>query len=117
MTLKIEVRDIKGFPVTGVKAPLLELQAGSVDPVAAIKAGEYQRHCSLEVSLPWLVRYRLAILFYGAVAGMFISILAPSLLNAFCIKMHTNIDFIAALKPFSAFYMGVFYSMKMMQQP
>ena len=31
--------------------------------------------------------------------------------------MHTNIYFIAALKPFSAFYMGLFYSMKMMQQP
>ncbi|KAF3944351.1 hypothetical protein CMV_029168 [Castanea mollissima] len=75
VTLKIEVRDINGFPVTGVKVPLLELQAGSVDPVAAIKAGEYQRHCSLEVTLPWLVRYRLAILFYGAVAVLLLALI------------------------------------------
>lgn len=75
VTLKIEVRDINGFPVIGVKVPLLELQAGSVDPVAAIKAGEYQRHCSLEVTLPWLVRYRLAILFYGAVAVFLLALI------------------------------------------
>jgi alkaline phosphatase D len=86
VTLRIEVRDINGFPVTGVKVSLLELQAGSVDPVATIKAGEYRRHCTLEVNLPWLVRYRLAILFYSAVAGMFILILASSLLNAYCMK-------------------------------
>lgn len=70
MTLKIEVRDISGFTVAGVKMSLLELQVGSLDPVATAKAGEYRRHCSLEVTLPWLVRYRLAILCYSAVASM-----------------------------------------------
>ncbi|XP_059459506.1 uncharacterized protein LOC132189046 isoform X2 [Corylus avellana] len=68
MTLKIEVRDVNGLTVSGVKMSLLELQVGSLDPVATAKAGEHRRHCSLEVDLPWLVRYRLAILFYSAVA-------------------------------------------------
>lgn len=75
VTLRIEVRDINGFPVTGVKVSLLELQAGSVDPVATIKAGEYRRHCTLEVNLPWLVRYRLAILFYSAVAVLLLALI------------------------------------------
>lgn len=78
MTLKIEVRDINGFTVAGVKMSLLELQVGSLDPVAVAtaKAGENRRHCSLEVTLPWLVRYRLAIMFYSAVASMLLLILA-----------------------------------------
>jgi alkaline phosphatase D len=76
MTLKIEVRDVNGLTVTGVKMSLLELQVGSLDPVATAKAGEHRRHCSLEVDLPWLIRYRLAILFYSAVASTLLLILA-----------------------------------------
>lgn len=69
LTLKIEVRDIDGLPVAGIKMPLLELKAGSV-PAATVEAGKYRRHCSLESTLPWLVRYRLAILLFSAVASM-----------------------------------------------
>ncbi|GAV65797.1 PhoD domain-containing protein [Cephalotus follicularis] len=68
VTLKIEVRDTDGFPVTGVNVSLSELQAQSVNSVDTIKSGKYLRHCSLEVTLPWTVRYRLAILFYFALA-------------------------------------------------
>lgn len=68
MSLKFEVRDANGLPVIGVNTSLPELQAKRV---ARMKAGgEYQKHCSLEVTLPWIVRYRLAILFFCTLAGM-----------------------------------------------
>lgn len=69
---------MNGYPVTGVKVPLLELQSHS----SSITAGENQRHCSLEVNLPWIVKYRLTILFCCAVSGMLFLILATSLLSA-----------------------------------
>lgn len=75
VTLKIEVRDINGSSVTGVKISLSELQAGSANPVATVKAGEYRRHCSLEVTLPFIVRYRLAILFYNAIAVLLLALI------------------------------------------
>lgn len=67
VTLKLEVRDVNGFPVSGVNISLHELQAQTAHPVNTVKRGAYQRHCSLEVDLPWVVRYRLAILFFSAV--------------------------------------------------
>ncbi|GKU98228.1 hypothetical protein SLEP1_g11259 [Rubroshorea leprosula] len=72
VTLKIEVRDTNGLPVTGVNISLLDLQAQS----STMKAREHQSHCTLEVSLPWIVRYRLAILFYCLVSCMLFLILA-----------------------------------------
>lgn len=75
VTLKIEVRDIDGLPVAGIKMPLLELKAGSV-PAATVEAGKYRRHCSLESTLPWLVRYRLAILLFSAVAIFLLALIA-----------------------------------------
>ena len=53
VNLKIQVHDINGLPVTGVDISLSEL-----------RAVQDRRHCSLEVMLPWIVRYRLAILVY-----------------------------------------------------
>nr|KJB14141.1 hypothetical protein B456_002G111700 [Gossypium raimondii] len=64
VNLKIQVRDINGLPVTGVDISLSELQAWN----RTIKAGQDQRHCTLEVKLPWIVRYRLAILVYSVLA-------------------------------------------------
>uniref|UniRef100_A0A2C9U0N5 PhoD-like phosphatase metallophosphatase domain-containing protein n=1 Tax=Manihot esculenta TaxID=3983 RepID=A0A2C9U0N5_MANES len=69
VTLKLEVRDVNGYPVTGVKFPLLELQSLSMNSVPSIKLGTHRRHCTLEVNLPWIVRYRLAILFYFSVTA------------------------------------------------
>ncbi|KAK4796069.1 hypothetical protein SAY86_028395 [Trapa natans] len=60
--LKIEVRDVEGYPVAGVNVYLSELQVGNMEP-AAVSSGEFRRHCSLEVNLPWFIRYRLVILF------------------------------------------------------
>ena len=76
VTLKLEVRDIKGYPVTGVKFPLVELQSRGL--MSSVKAGEYRRHCSLEVNLPWMIKYRLAIVFYCSVSGMLFLILTAS---------------------------------------
>lgn len=66
--LKIEVRDTDGIPVIGVNISLSEVQANSVNSAATLRVGEHQRHCSLEFDLPWIVRYRLTILFYFFVA-------------------------------------------------
>ncbi|KAF5934694.1 hypothetical protein HYC85_025823 [Camellia sinensis] len=57
VSLKIEVGDANGFPVMSVNTTLLELQARNSK--ITVEAGEYQKYCSLEVNLPWIVRYRL----------------------------------------------------------
>nr|KYP71024.1 Alkaline phosphatase D [Cajanus cajan] len=58
--LKFKVKDKNGVVVTGVDVSLTELQPNSDRE----KAGQNnQKHCTLEVSLPWIVRYRLMILF------------------------------------------------------
>ncbi|KAK4745632.1 hypothetical protein SAY87_011944 [Trapa incisa] len=61
---------MEGYPVVGVNVSLLELQVGNVKP-AAVSSGEYQRHCSLEVNLSWIIRYRLVILFYFFLGGSY----------------------------------------------
>lgn len=70
VNLKIQVRDINGLPVTGVDISLSELQAWN----RTIKAGQDQRHCTLEVKLPWIVRYRLAILVYSVLALLLLAL-------------------------------------------
>lgn len=73
VTLKIEVRDVNGNPVVGVATSLSELQVRNFNSSTTKKTREHQRHCSLEVSLPWIVRYRLAILASCALASMLLS--------------------------------------------
>ncbi|CAL5443469.1 unnamed protein product [Camellia sinensis] len=68
VSLKIEVGDANGFPVMSVNTTLLELQARNSK--ITVEAGEYQKYCSLEVNLPWIVRYRLVIFFFCALAGV-----------------------------------------------
>ncbi|TKY57013.1 Alkaline phosphatase D [Spatholobus suberectus] len=64
VTLKFKVRDKNGIAVTGVDVSLTELQLSNSEILDRVKAGHNnQKHCTLEVSLPWIVRYRLAILF------------------------------------------------------
>lgn len=69
VTLKIEVRDVDGVPVTGLNVSLFELQKSNVEAWNKARAGHFERHCSLETSLPWIIRYRLAILFFSILAG------------------------------------------------
>lgn len=68
--LKLEVRDENGLPVTGVNISLSLLQVPKKKSEVERNEGKYQKHCSLEVDLPWIVRYRLAIICFGAAAGM-----------------------------------------------
>ncbi|GKU98227.1 hypothetical protein SLEP1_g11259 [Rubroshorea leprosula] len=86
VTLKIEVRDTNGLPVTGVNISLLDLQAQS----STMKAREHQSHCTLEVSLPWIVRYRLAILFYCLVSLVVLALVGlicvPILVFRMCLR-------------------------------
>lgn len=83
--MKIEVSDVDGIPVTGVNVSLLELQNSNVEAWNKVKAGQYDRHCSLETCLPWIIRYRLAILFFSILAGK--SLLNP---NYYLYSYHRN---------------------------
>lgn len=70
MTLKLKVRDKESITVTGVDVSLTELQLSNSESFDRAKAGhDNQKHCTLEVSLPWFVRYRLAILFCCTLIG------------------------------------------------
>ncbi|KAL3736518.1 hypothetical protein ACJRO7_025463 [Eucalyptus globulus] len=85
--LIIQVRDTDGHPVTSANVSLSELRAYNGKLVAADTTGGYKRHCSLEVTLPWIIRYRLAILFYCAVAVCFLAFLGIAYgVGSFCWK-------------------------------
>lgn len=60
VTIKMEVRDTNGLPAVGVNVSLSSLRSGNSE---YLSTGEYERHCVLESTLGWVVRYRLAILF------------------------------------------------------
>ncbi|GMJ10527.1 hypothetical protein like AT5G42370 [Hibiscus trionum] len=86
VNLKMQVRDINGLPVTGVDISLSELQAWN----STSKAGQEQKHCTLEVKLPWIVRYRLAILVYSVLVLLLLAlvglIFAVAILCRVCLK-------------------------------
>ncbi|KAK4351738.1 hypothetical protein RND71_027256 [Anisodus tanguticus] len=69
VVLTFDIRDEKGLPVIALKLPLSELQGQKVDSQMTVGLGKFQMYCSLEVDLPWFVRYRLAIFFFSALAG------------------------------------------------
>lgn len=69
VVLKFHIRDEKGLPVTALKISLSELQGQKMDSEMTISLGKFQKYCSLEVYLPWFVRYRLATIFFSASAG------------------------------------------------
>ncbi|XP_027329990.1 uncharacterized protein LOC113846198 isoform X2 [Abrus precatorius] len=77
VTLKFKVRDKNGVAVTEVNVSLMELQPLNSDSETGdrVKAGHNKRHCTLEVSLPWIVRYRLAILFCFALVVLLLAFL------------------------------------------
>ena len=78
VTLKFKVRDKDSVTVTGVDVSLTELQPSNSEILDRVKAEHNNsKHCTLEVSLPWIVRYRLAILFFSTLFG-------KSLLSSTC---------------------------------
>uniref|UniRef100_A0A0A0L0V4 Uncharacterized protein n=1 Tax=Cucumis sativus TaxID=3659 RepID=A0A0A0L0V4_CUCSA len=73
--IKMEVRDTNGLTVVGVDIPLSSLRPGNNEYLSSNSTGEYQRHCLLEVHLGWIVRYRLAILFYSTLTLLLLALL------------------------------------------
>ncbi|KAE9596249.1 hypothetical protein Lal_00048655 [Lupinus albus] len=71
VVLKLKVRDKNGIAVTGINTSLVELHASNSEDI--VKAGHSSRHCTLEVSLPWIVRYRLAILVFITLAVLLVA--------------------------------------------
>ncbi|KAL9257129.1 hypothetical protein AKJ16_DCAP04634 [Drosera capensis] len=65
MTLEVELRDVKGSAVLGVNMSLSDLQTGKL---SLAQAGDFGKYFSREADLPWIVRYRLAILVFNALA-------------------------------------------------
>lgn len=84
-TVKFEVKDINGHPVTGVDILLSELQPGNLHH-SYCKGGKYQRHCSLEVDLPWIVRSRLVFLTVGAISVLVIMLVLIAYIMVFAGK-------------------------------
>jgi alkaline phosphatase D len=70
--IKLELRDVQGHFVHRVEFPISELHPSDVHAVKKQARG-IQRHCTLETELPWLTRYRLVLLFFGAIAGMLLT--------------------------------------------
>lgn len=62
-SITLQVRDVKGSPVSTVTTSLSELHKSDITPN---KSGRY---CKLESDLPWLVRHRLAIFVITSMAG------------------------------------------------
>lgn len=87
--LTVEVRDVNGFAVTSINMSLLELKA-----VDTNNAKESRRHCSLEVNLPWIVRYRLTILFICALVVLLLSLIgitcAAIAVSSQCLHKYKN---------------------------
>lgn len=78
VNLKFQVRDKNGAAVASVNISLSELHpSNSKTGGNKVKTGDNKRHCTLEVSLPWITRYRPAILFSFTIVG-------KSLLNSNC---------------------------------
>ncbi|KAK1378003.1 hypothetical protein POM88_024747 [Heracleum sosnowskyi] len=71
VSVNLEVRDARGMPVHSVIVSLSDLQTRDTGSEDSMRAGEHRRHISLEVTLPWIIIYRLTILFFCTLAGTF----------------------------------------------
>jgi hypothetical protein len=67
VAINVDIRDVHGVPVLGTSFTLNELQPG-YQRVQPPQHGQVQRHCTLEIELPWHQRYLLAILFFGTLS-------------------------------------------------
>uniref|UniRef100_A0A0D9VHQ8 PhoD-like phosphatase metallophosphatase domain-containing protein n=1 Tax=Leersia perrieri TaxID=77586 RepID=A0A0D9VHQ8_9ORYZ len=71
--VKLELRDVQGNPVGGVEFPISELEPSNTRGIR--KQGQsFQRHCTPETELPWLVRHQLTLLFFGTIAVLVIAV-------------------------------------------
>ncbi|MED6169567.1 hypothetical protein PIB30_022508 [Stylosanthes scabra] len=72
VTLKLEIRDKNGHPVSGINTSLRELQASNSQTCVTEKAAGC--NCTPESSLPWIVRYRIAILVFVSLALLLLAL-------------------------------------------
>ncbi|KAG7533109.1 Alkaline phosphatase D-related [Arabidopsis thaliana x Arabidopsis arenosa] len=74
--IRLEIRDVNGHTVLGTNVSLSELQPGGSNSLKdATTKGKSQRYCTLEIELPGLIRYRLAVLIYFTIAVLAMAIL------------------------------------------
>ncbi|KAG2243153.1 hypothetical protein Bca52824_094997 [Brassica carinata] len=68
-TVRLEIRDVNGITALSTNVSLSELQPpGSKSMTDPTTKGKSQRHCTLEVELQGITRYRLAVLVYFIIA-------------------------------------------------
>ncbi|AQK72211.1 Calcineurin-like metallo-phosphoesterase superfamily protein [Zea mays] len=65
--IKLELRDVEGHSVHSVEFPISELQPSEAHAIKR-QTHTFQRHCTLETELPWLTRYRLALMLFVIIA-------------------------------------------------
>ncbi|PWZ22950.1 hypothetical protein Zm00014a_039942 [Zea mays] len=65
--IKLELRDVEGHSVHSVEFPISELQPSEAHAIKR-QIHTFQRHCTLETELPWLTRYRLALMLFVIIA-------------------------------------------------
>lgn len=73
--IKLELRDVEGRSVHSVEFPISELQPSDGHAIKR-QPHTFQRHCTLETELPWLTRYRLALMLFVTIAGMLLTSIA-----------------------------------------
>ncbi|CAM6015318.1 unnamed protein product [Sphagnum balticum] len=80
VAINVDIRDVHGVPVLGTSFTLNELQPG-YQRVQPPQHGQVQRHCTLEIELPWHQRYLLAILFFGTLIGLILIYLVIGIIS------------------------------------
>ncbi|XAR64308.1 Alkaline phosphatase [Bertholletia excelsa] len=91
VSLKFEVRDVKGLPVMSVNRTLPELQAREFDSKAPMNVEDHPAYCSLEVNLLWIVRYRLAIVVFSTLAVLLLVLIGLIyVITSICMKCLHN---------------------------
>ncbi|KAI8549086.1 hypothetical protein RHMOL_Rhmol07G0323700 [Rhododendron molle] len=87
VSLKFEVKDANGLTVTSVNRTLLDLQSKSSNSKVYGRGGKDWKYCSLEVNLPWIVRYRLLVLFFCAFSVLLLALIGLiSVVASVCVK-------------------------------
>ncbi|KAK9756600.1 hypothetical protein RND81_01G108400 [Saponaria officinalis] len=80
LTLKIEVRDVNGVPVASNKFLISDLHANNR------RTSDRQKYCTLEVDLPWITRYRLAIIVFSGLSVLLFTCFGLAYLIIFASK-------------------------------
>ncbi|GAB2287627.1 hypothetical protein Dimus_021998 [Dionaea muscipula] len=75
VTIEVDLRDVRGLATISVNISLSELQGGGLGARSLSQAGDFGKYCTREVDLPWIVRYRLAILVFSTLAVLLLALI------------------------------------------